>query len=252
LNSDKKYVREYLHKNAIVAEPDFTVKQVKIMVMKYQHIGFPVVKDRKLVGFISILDILFKDPNATIDKFMKKDVIVATPDMDLYRAAKIMWRNSVYTLPVIEEDNKFVGVITNKDILRAQIEHSSEDKVLKIKKMLEDLHNCKINIIMKDVVVKNLIPTQTTIDEDELQGRIYEMKRKLNEPIIVLSVNNKEYIIDGHHRALAAVKLGIDKIHAYVLTSTTPVKFGYEETANKLNIKSIMDIKIEDDKKILY
>jgi len=252
LNSDKKYVREYLHKNAIVAEPDFTVKQVKIMVMKYKHIGFPVVKDRKLVGFISILDILFKDPNATIDKFMKKDVIVATPDMDLYRAAKIMWRNSVYTLPVIEEDNKFVGVITNKDILRAQIEHSSEDKVLKIKKMLEDLHNCKINIIMKDVVVKNLIPTQTTIDEDELQGRIYEMKRKLNEPIIVLSANNKEYIIDGHHRALAAVKLGIDKIHAYVLASTTPVKFGYEETANKLNIKSIMDIKIEDDKKILY
>jgi len=251
LEPDKKYVRDYLHKNVIVAEPDFTVKKVEIMVMKYQHIGFPVVKDGKLVGFISILDILFKDPKATIDKFMRKKVIVATPDMELYRAAKIMWRNSVYTLPVIEEDNKFVGLITNEDIIRAQIERSSDDKVLKIKKMLEDIHNCKIDIITRDVVVKNLIPTQTSIDKDELQGRIYEIKKKLNEPIIVLSANNKEYIIDGHHRVLAAVKLGIDKIHAYVLTSKTPVKFGYEETANKLNIKSILDIKVEDDEKIL-
>ncbi|PKP61105.1 MAG: hypothetical protein CVT88_00990 [Candidatus Altiarchaeales archaeon HGW-Altiarchaeales-1] len=78
---DKKYVKDYLHTDIIIVMPKFTVEEVERMVLKYQHVGFPVVENEKLVGFISVLDILFRNPKATIDKFMRKDVIVATPDM---------------------------------------------------------------------------------------------------------------------------------------------------------------------------
>lgn len=239
---DKKFVKDYLHTGIIVAMPRFTVEYVERMVLKYRHVGFPVVENEKLVGFVSILDILFRHPKARIDKFMSTDVIVATPDMEISRAAKIMWRNGIYSLPVIDEDNKLIGIISNADILRADIEHSSYDKVLKTKEMFENLHNCKIFIREEDVKVQNLISTQNEIDADELQARMYEIQKKLNEPIVVLRTNNKDFIIDGHHRAVAAAKLGIKEISAYILTSETPVKFGYEETASKLNLKCINEM----------
>jgi len=223
---DKKYVKDYFHTHIIIARPKFTVEKVERMILKYQHIGFPVVENEKLLGFISILDILFKNPKATIDKFMRTDVIVATPDMEISRAAKIMLRNGIYNLPVIDKNNKFIGMISNMDILRTEIEHSSYEKVLKIKKIFENLHNCKISIEEKNVNVHELIPTQGNIEADELQGRIYEIQKNLNEPIVVLRTNNKNFIIDGHHRAVAAAKLNIEEIAAYILIfgNTCPVR----------------------------
>lgn len=244
---DKKYVKDYFHKHIIVARPKSTVEEVERMALKYQHVGFPVVENGKLVGFISILDILFRNPKATIDKFMRKKVIVATPDMEISQAAKIMLRKGIYSLPVIDENNRFIGMISNMDILRTEIEHSSYEKVLKTKKTFENLHNCKISIKEGNVNVHELIPTQSSINADELEGRIYEIQKDLNEPIIVLRTNNKNFIIDGHHRAVAAVRLNIKEIAAYILVPETPVRFGYEETADKLNLKSLNDIEIKDD-----
>ncbi len=248
---DKKYVKDYLHTDIIIVMPKFTVEEVERMVLKYQHVGFPVVENEKLVGFISVLDILFRNPKATIDKFMRKDVIVATPDMEISRAAKIMWRKGISGLPVIGETNKFIGMISNTDILRAEIEHSSYDKVLKIKDIFENLHDCEISILEENVNVRDLIPTQSNIEADELQGRMYEIQKNLNEPIVVLRTNNKNFIIDGHHRAVAAAKLNIKEIAAYILISETPVRFGYEKTAKRLNLKSLNDIEIADDGKKL-
>jgi len=248
---DKKYVKDYFHTDVIVATPKFSVEEVEIMVLKYQHVGFPVVENGKLVGFVSIFDILFRHPKATVDKFMRTDVLVATPDMEISRAAKIMWRSGISSLPVIDEHNKFIGIISNMDILRTEIEHSSYDKVLKIKGILEELHNCEIFISEGKVNVQKLLPTQNNINADELQARMYEIQKNLNEPIVVLRTNNKDFIIDGHHRVVAAAKLNIKEIAAYILTSKTPVKFGYEETANKLNLNSLDDIEIIDDKKKL-
>ncbi|CEG11844.1 conserved hypothetical protein [groundwater metagenome] len=248
---EKKYVKDYLHTDIIIVMPKFTVEEVERMVLKYQHVGFPIVENEKLIGFISVLDILFRNPKATIDKFMRTDVIVATPDMEISRAAKIMWRKGISSLPVIDETNKFIGMISNMDILRAEIEHSSYDKVLKIKAIFENLHNCKISIEEEKVNVRDLIPTQNNIEADELQGRMYEIEKNLNEPIVVLRTNNKNFIIDGHHRAVAAAKLNIEEIAAYILISETPVRFGYEKTAKQLNLKSLNDIEITDDGKKL-
>jgi len=246
---DKKYVKDYFHTDVIIAMPKFTVEKVERMVLKYQHVGFPVVENEKLIGFVSILDILFRHPKATIDKFMRTDVIVATPDMEIFRAAKIMWRRGIYSLPVIGEGNKFIGILSNRDILRIEIEHSSYDKVLKIKEIFENLHDCEILIVEGNVRVRNLIPTQNSINTDELYVRIYEIQKNLNEPIVVLRTNSKDFIIDGHHRAVAAAKLNVREIAAYVLTAKKPVRFGYEETANKLNLKCLDDIEIIDEKK---
>ncbi|PKP58260.1 MAG: hypothetical protein CVT89_03150, partial [Candidatus Altiarchaeales archaeon HGW-Altiarchaeales-2] len=53
LTMDKKYVKDYLHTDIIIVKPKFTVEEVERMVLKYQHVGFPVVENEKLVGFIS-------------------------------------------------------------------------------------------------------------------------------------------------------------------------------------------------------
>jgi IMP dehydrogenase len=113
--------------------------------------------------------------------------------------------------------------------------------------MLESLHNVKIEVRREKVSVDDLKPTQPKIYADELEGRIYELERGLAEPLIVLEKPNKKLLIDGHHRVVAAKKLGINEIDAFILKLERDVPLGIEKTAELINLKSMEDIKIIDD-----
>ncbi|MDD2231653.1 MAG: CBS domain-containing protein [Sphaerochaetaceae bacterium] len=54
-----------------------------------------------------------------IESRMTRNPVTATPDMTVEDAAKIMKQEKVHRLPVLDRDKKLVGVISEKDILRA-------------------------------------------------------------------------------------------------------------------------------------
>lgn len=53
-------------------------------------------------------------------------------------------------------------------------------------------------------------------------------------------------MVDGHHRAVAAYKMGVPKLDAYVIYLDTDKKLGIEKTAEIMNLKSLEDVKIVD------
>lgn len=94
-----------------------------LAIMKEYHIGgIPVVDDEnKLVGIITNRDLRFHtDMNLNIDSVMTKENLVVTHQKaDLESAAKILLEHKIEKLPVVDEENHLIGLITYKDITKA-------------------------------------------------------------------------------------------------------------------------------------
>ena len=99
----------------------------------------PVVDRRdRLVGIVSERDLLHAAPSdATslsiwesqyllakleIKRIMTKDVITVTPDAPVEDAARLMVANKIGGLPVVDEQNRVVGIITETDIFETFVE----------------------------------------------------------------------------------------------------------------------------------
>ena len=119
--------------------------------------------------------------------------------------------------------------------------------VLLREKTLEQLYGIKTRLIRMTVPINQLRPTQNKIFADELQGRTYEIERGLAEPTIVVKVSDRYVLVDGHHRTVAALKLGHEEIDSYVIEIDDDLKLGIEKTADKEGIHTYNDIEVIDD-----
>ncbi|MBE8540482.1 CBS domain-containing protein [Geoglobus acetivorans] len=244
----KQKVAEYMTRNVITLRPDNTVEEAIDIIEKTGHDGFPVVDENgKLVGYISSMDLLRKDLNAKIKDVMTRSLYVAREYMDLKDAARVMFRTGHSKLPVVDDEGRIKGIITNTDIIRSQIERADPTKVSKLKETIEKVHGTEVKVYNGEVEVDRLIPTQTKIYADELRGRIYELRRGLAEPVVVIKKGGKLFLVDGHHRAVAAKKIGMDRLDAYILEVPENVELGMEKLVRKKKIKSIRDIEIIED-----
>ncbi|RLG34938.1 hypothetical protein DRN98_01940 [Methanosarcinales archaeon] len=245
---DKKRpkVKDYMTTDVVAVRPDQGVDEVVELMRAGEHDGFPVLEDGNLVGYVSSYDLIMNDSNDLVADVMSRSLLVAHPSMDLDDAARVLFRSGMSKLPVIDDNEKLVGIITNTDVIRSQIERAHPDKVSKIKKMIESLHDVHLTVKRGYVNVEDITPTQSKIYGDELEGRIYELKKGLNEPIIVIKKPNKVVLVDGHHRAVAATQLGIKELDAYIINMDEDIKLGLEATAAKEGVKTLKDITILD------
>src|SRR5574344_2054504 len=100
-----------------------TVQDALDIMADYHIGGIPVVdEDNHLVGIVTNRDLRFeRHLDKKIDDVMTKDNIVTTHQQtDLIAAAKILQEYKIEKLPVVDKDNKLVGLITYKDITKAK------------------------------------------------------------------------------------------------------------------------------------
>lgn len=107
-----------------------------LLMMRTQRIRhLPVVENGKMVGLISDRDLRLSMQEAEqgpggapkgyylpaltkVSTVMITNPVTATPDMPLVRAATIMSERKFGCLPVVDEDRKPVGIVTETDMLR--------------------------------------------------------------------------------------------------------------------------------------
>ncbi len=100
-----------------------TVAQALDIMAEYHIGGIPVVDDEKhLVGIVTNRDLRFERRlDRPVDDIMSKDNLVTTHQQtDLAAAAQILQQNKIEKLPVVDKDNRLVGLITYKDITKAK------------------------------------------------------------------------------------------------------------------------------------
>jgi CBS-domain-containing membrane protein len=240
-------VADYMIRNVQYVTPDMTVEQVREKIIRSNFHGFPIVENEYLLGYVTAKELLsFIDrPTAKMREIMNRGTLCAIPSMSIDDATRVLFRYGLRNLPVVNEDRKLVGIISNIDVVRSQIEKSRPGKVMSVKNFMEQQNGLRMKISNQEIKIKDLIPTQKEVYMDELIGRQYEIKRGLNEPLIVIKRQNGYLVVDGHHRIMAAKKLKMDSFKAIVLEpSDMNVKLGLEKTAEKWGLKTLDDIKI--------
>ncbi len=119
--------------NGMILDPitlqEGAVVRDAVKIMEENSIGgIPVVdKEGKLAGIVTNRDLRFeRDQNKPIVKAMtRKNLITTTEFTDFEKAADILQKHRIEKLPVVDGDNRLVGLITYKDILKIKAHPNS-------------------------------------------------------------------------------------------------------------------------------
>jgi len=244
----KPRVKDYMTRDVVTVGIDETVGDVKRRIDECEeHSGFPVCDGRRVHGFVSARDLLLADDNDPMFKTMNDDLIVAHPKMDITDAARVILRSGIQKLPVVDDTGNLVGIISNADVVRSQIERATPGKVNKLIETLRNIHGADMQQERRTVSLDRLTPTQSKVYTDELEGRSYELENGLAEPLVVIDNGGDRLLLaDGHHRVKAASRQGIEEMDAYVIVLDERVELGMAETARKENLSTIDDIEEVD------
>ena len=138
-----RLVKDWMVKDVITISPDTTVPDASAIMRKKGIRRLPVVEDGVLVGIVSQTDVMKAKPsNSTtldiwelnyllsrlpVEKIMTTKPLTIHEDSTLKEVAQIMYDHKVGGVPVVDEDNHVVGIITESDIFRILIKWLSED-----------------------------------------------------------------------------------------------------------------------------
>lgn len=155
-----KRAKDYMKKDVVSFGPHDSVFDVAEVLSKNNISGAPVVDGMKVVGMISVSDIVkfmrVKVPESNfftnephslsmlvagfvkegidfareikkisknmVGDFMSKDVVSISPDSTLIEVAEILDKHKIDRLPVIDAKGKLIGIISRTDLLRALLD----------------------------------------------------------------------------------------------------------------------------------
>ena len=136
-----KKARDVMTKDLIYASPQDTVSHVA-QLMKREDIGPVLIVDneesKRLVGIVTDRDLALKvvaegrDPQTTyVEEVMTRKLITCRPDDDIDNAMKAMAQYQLRRIPVVEDDNKLVGIISQADVATRVDEPEKTAEVVK-------------------------------------------------------------------------------------------------------------------------
>ena len=113
--------------NGMIYDPitigkDNTVGDALVLMKENRIGGIPVVMpDNTLIGIVTNRDLRFqRDMSRRIEEVMTKDNLITTHNPDLQTASDILLQNKIEKLPVVDDNNRLIGLLTYKDITKVQ------------------------------------------------------------------------------------------------------------------------------------
>lgn len=132
------FVFNRMTKNPAVIEPEITIDAAAAFMKKNNVRRLPVVKDGRLVGFLTKNDIakVAPSPATTLSKYeinsllakmrvqeiMSTRIISINAHATIEEAALLMAQNKISSLPVLSDVGAVIGVITDTDIFRTFVD----------------------------------------------------------------------------------------------------------------------------------
>jgi len=110
-------VKDIMSTEIVTVSPEATVKELLELMLKKKHLGYPVVENDKLVGIVTLKDVIRADPSQKIKEVMSRDVVTISPDAKAFDALKVMSERRIGRIPVTE-NSKLVGIISRSDLMK--------------------------------------------------------------------------------------------------------------------------------------
>ena len=103
--------------------PGHTLAEADELMAKYRISGVPICDNGKLIGIITNRDMKFEtDMSQLIDNVMtKENLVTAQEGTTLDQAREILRKHKIEKLPIVDGEGRLKGLITIKDIEKAQV-----------------------------------------------------------------------------------------------------------------------------------
>ena len=147
----RELVKNWMSAEVVSVTPDTSLAQAHKMLNDYKIRRLPVTKNGRLVGMVTLGDVREAEPSdattlsvweanyllakLTVKSIMTRDLITILPDATIGEAAKLMLEHKISGLPVVNDDQKIVGIITESDIFRIVVrewEQAEAEPVLEV------------------------------------------------------------------------------------------------------------------------
>lgn len=129
----KQYVRDWMSSDVITITADKTLPEANQILVREEIRRLPVVdKNGELIGIVSLGDIRSAQPSPAtalsvwelnyllstlkIDKVMTRNPVTIGQEATIGEAARTMLENRISGLPVVDDTNHVIGMITESDI----------------------------------------------------------------------------------------------------------------------------------------
>lgn len=122
-----------MHTDVVTLIDDFTVEKSIQILRRLQpsrdlhHHIYVVNQNNQLVGYINLEDLVLRDPKDHLKSFLHLNPVVAHADEDRESVTQKMLHYSVSSIPVVDADNIFLGVIPSEAAVEVVEEEASED-----------------------------------------------------------------------------------------------------------------------------
>lgn len=168
------FVLDWMTKDVITVKKDDSIENLTNLmnINKINHL--PVVSDNKVIGIITRSDVRqattslkYNKTKSKVNDFMTREVITVKKYDTLEDILLLIYDKKVGALPVTDEDNNLIGIITRHDILKAFIKITGldkngttvilkiEDKPEKLERLIHTLNQTKCRILSFFTLQKN-------------------------------------------------------------------------------------------------
>jgi len=142
-------VREVMSADLITVPPDCSIQELKEMLRINRISGVPVVADDRMVGVISMETLIRALEQGQLDTIvadkMTTDVVTLRDTDTVASAVNLFARYGYGRFPVLDADDKLVGILTQSDILRGLLHH------LEKQWQTEELRRYRASHIFEDI-----------------------------------------------------------------------------------------------------
>lgn len=136
--------RELMVKDVVTISAAEASAQDAAKAMNEKGIGCLVAVDKDaVIGILTERDLLkrivetCRNPKETkVSQIMTRDIITGNPDMELVEATRLMFKNKIKKLPIVEKD-QLVGLITLTDVARAT---AVDEQTINLLQALTNMH----------------------------------------------------------------------------------------------------------------
>ncbi len=131
-------VKEYMTNNVVTLDPDASLLEAHRLMGAERIRSLPVTEDGELKGIVTRTDLLSNDNSrflsrnnqeeslkvltSSVGQIMITDVITIKPDTSILDAAQLLLENKIHSLPVMDDEKKLVGILTESDLFRLVIQ----------------------------------------------------------------------------------------------------------------------------------
>src|SRR5690349_8506608 len=132
LEYDEQTAGRIMNPHVFALNEDMTVGEAiaELQGNRYvEMVFYPYVVDerRHLVGVVSLRRLLLVSPETPLKRIMTADLISARVDMDQEEVARQVAAYNLLAIPVVDEENKLVGIITVDDVIDVIKDEATED-----------------------------------------------------------------------------------------------------------------------------